>query len=819
MRGCARLLPALKPALALALAAMLAALLAAAGPAPAQTPPAPGQPEANAQTAPDYVAWEAFARRAEATLQDTRSTNLTLEQLRSRIVEWRARFQEAQSTNQARIATLRGQLAALGPPPEEGATEAPEIAERRRELNEQLARLQAPVVAAEEAFRRADGMIREIDRTLRERQADALIQLSPAPINPAYWPGAVNQLTSVMVALGRELVTAWADPARRNELNDRLPLIGGYLLFALVLLARGRRWMEQLTQRLQENTAKRSHTIWSTLVSLGQIALPLLGVLALVAAIRATGMVGLRGQALVAALPMAGFTLLAARWLGLRLFPRKDNGDVLLNLPPERRREGRFHAASLGLVLALDQLRRALFEPVVLPESAASVLAFPLLVLLGVLVFRVGQLMRLHLHSVPEDEAAGISHRLIGIGGRLAMALGAVAPVLAAVGYMTAAEAVLTPAVLSLGLVGLLIVLQRLLAEIYAVLMGGDPAQREALVPVLAGFLLVLVSLPAFALIWGVREAELLEMWERFREGITLGDARISPNDFLTFLLVFVVGFAVTRLIQGALRSSVLPKTKLDKGGQTAIVSGLGYFGIFLAAVIAFSTAGIDLTSLALVAGALSVGIGFGLQTVVSNFVSGIILLFERPVAEGDWIEVGGVMGTVRRISVRSTVIETFDRTDVIVPNADLISGMVTNWTRFNLTGRLIVKVGVAYGTDTRTVEKILYEIAEEQPLVVLNPPPTVLFRGFGADALEFEIRVILRDVNFILRVHSDINHAIARRFAEAGIEIPFAQRDIWLRNPEALHPQVEAVPMPQDPDRPRPAAEPLADPSKESPA
>jgi small-conductance mechanosensitive channel len=746
---------------------------------------------------PDYPAWVRFAGRVEAATEEPRTTNLAYEQLRSELVSWRERFLAAQTTNRSRIETARAQLDALGPAPAEGQTEPEELAQRRRDLGEQLARLQAPRIAAEEAYVGADGLIREIDAILRDRQTDELLRLWPAPVNPANWPAALNALTGAAGGLWSEVASAASSPLRRSELRGNLPLIILYLAFAGVMLARGRHWMELLSLRLQADASARGREIWSFAVSLGQILLPVGGAVVLVEAIRATGMVGLRGGVVVSLLPALAFAVFTAGWLAGRVFPKAPGSDPLLALPPERLAEGRFHVAAFGMLLAVEALRAALIDGQG-SEAATAVLSFPVIAVAGLLLFRIGQLLRRHVQGQAQpDQPPSYRNRLIGLAGHVAMAVGLVGPALAAVGYVSAATAMVYPASISLALLALLMVLQRLVGAIYGLVTGSDEGGHEALLPVLAGFVLMLLSLPLFALIWGARVADLMEIWARFREGFSLGETRISPTDFVLFAVVFALGYGLTRLLQGALKTSVLPKTSLDQGGQNAIVAGIGYLGVILAALIAVTTAGIDLSSLAIVAGALSVGIGFGLQNIVSNFVSGIILLIERPVSEGDWIEVGGVQGTVRAISVRSTRIQTFDRTDVIVPNSDLIAGRVTNWTRFNLTGRLIVPVGVAYGTDTRRVERILREIAEAQPLAVLNPPPAVIFMGFGDSALNFEVRVILRDVNFSLSVRSEINHQIARRFAEEGIEIPFPQRDVWLRSPPPPGPAAP-VPVPE---------------------
>ena len=192
--------------------------------------------------------------------------------------------------------------------------------------------------------------------------------------------------------------------------------------------------------------------------------------------------------------------------------------------------------------------------------------------------------------------------------------------------------------------------------------------------------------------------------------------------------------------------------------------------------------------NLAIIAGALSVGIGFALRNIVNNFVSGLILLFERPIRTGDWIIVNDVEGTVRRISIRSTQIQTFDRADVIVPNSDLISNSVTNWMLRDRFGRLRVPVGVAYGSDLQRVKETLLRVAGEHPQVVqgsrIVQDPYVLFLSFGDSALEFELRVFVFDIGKRLTVLSDLNFAIDTAFREAGIDIPFPQRDVHIIRP-----------------------------------
>ncbi len=769
-------------ALALCLGLTLSAIIAApASLAQTQEQPAP--------RAIDYEAWQNVAGRAEEAIDEGRASNDAFEALRAEIVAWRDQFLRAQTANTARITTIRDQLASLGPAPAEGETEAPEIAQRRAELNAQLADATAPVRRAEEAFSRADGLAREIDTIIRERQASELLLLGPSPLNPFYWPEATGNLVASVHGIAAEPVQALRSDAKREALLQVLPLTLLAAAAALVLSIFGEATTARLTRAAVARAHPHARSLVGFFVSLSQIAVPVMGLALLAEVAQGTGLLGFRGTIVADLLPLLGLCFFGARWLGRRLFPSRSDRPAAFNVTPEQGRAMRRSIVFVGLFVGLTILMARFSDYENYSDATTAVLRFPLATLAGLGLMRIGRVLRLIGRQLAEDEELKVyGARGLVLVGRTTVILGVIGIAMAAVGYLNAAFFMLLPTTLSLAMIGVLLLLTEPIRDAYALVTGTTPEEaRAALIPTLANFLLVLTALPVFALIWGARTADLTELWAQFKEGFSIGETRISPTNFLTFALIFTGLYLATRIIQGALRNTVLPKTSMDVGGQNAIVSGIGYVGIFLAAVVSITSAGIDLSSLAIVAGALSVGIGFGLQNIVQNFVSGIILLIERPVAEGDWIEVGGHTGIVKKISVRSTLIETFDRTEVVVPNGDFISGSVTNWTRSNHLGRVMVNVGVAYGTDTRKVAKILMEIVENHPLVTVTPAPGVDFMGFGADSLDFRIRAVIRDINFGVGVKTELHHQIAERFAQEGIEIPFAQRDVWLRNPEAL--------------------------------
>jgi small-conductance mechanosensitive channel len=286
--------------------------------------------------------------------------------------------------------------------------------------------------------------------------------------------------------------------------------------------------------------------------------------------------------------------------------------------------------------------------------------------------------------------------------------------------------------------------------------------------------------------VWGVFPSAG-QAWRAFLDaGFTLGDKKISM--YLVLLAVFTLYVSIqgSWVLGALLETEFFPPRSVDHGVRDSILKLLHYALTTVGFLLAISMLGFELKNFLVLAGALGIGIGFGLQHIVNNFVSGLLLLFERPVKVGDMIMIESEWCTVRKIGLRATTVETFDQSEIIVPNSDLISQKVTNWTLTSEQSRVVVKVGVAYGTNVKQVLEILTECANQHPKVLTEPPPSPLFVQFGDSAMNFELRAWVEKASHRLQVKSDLLTAIDEMFHRQGVEIPFPQHDLHLRSIDA---------------------------------
>lgn len=311
--------------------------------------------------------------------------------------------------------------------------------------------------------------------------------------------------------------------------------------------------------------------------------------------------------------------------------------------------------------------------------------------------------------------------------------------------------------------------------------------QLGLVLSIILNVVIAMVGIPLIMLRWGFGEDDIGSWVYSALAGFSVGGVQISFGRLLLAVIVFVLLLMATRVVQRWFDGKVLARTQLDAGVKNSVRAGLGYIGFFVAALVGISWAGFNLSNIAIIAGALSVGIGFGLQNIVNNFVSGIIMLVERPIKVGDIIQVAGTEGFVRKINVRATELETFERLTVIIPNSEVINTSVGNWMHTDRIRRVNIKIGVAYGSDIEQVREILLACIGDDERIASHPAPFVYFTDFGASSLDFELRFFLRDLSDILAVETDTRFAIDRLFKENGIEIPFPQRDLHVRSAPGL--------------------------------
>lgn len=728
---------------------------------------------------------------------------------------------------QPRLDRLQRRLEVICPAPDEGAApEAPEVSQQRAELSRSLQRLNAQISQARLAIERANELDDQISALSQRQKFEALLRRYPSPWVPTTWSDATVELAFVV----RQMANAPANWWLEASLNERSKLISlrvaGLLAFALVVGGLLRYWLLRRFGRdpavTEPSYSARLIATIANAVARGIIPGLLFGGLLYMAWSNRAEEAALFWSLMIIFFAVMVFFSLAWALPYAVLSPDLPQWRLVPVSPENARRLGR-RFTLLAAFFAINIFMSAAHKVIGVTDAYRSLSELVLNTLPALMLVELCRQQYWHIVERPEDKTEDddemnevspesvfwrFVRRLIALAALVSIAT-------ALVGYADLSDFVIGNLLLSLLIMGALAILRGLTRELIGVALRSD-FMREALsirhmarsqikfwLRLLLDGLLLVLGTVMIAAVWLSPFGGFWTEARNLLSGVTIGGVTISLSDLLVAITVFATILLLTRIFQRYLGNSLLPRTGFDTGVQNSLSAGFGYIGALLAVMFGISALGIDLSNIALIAGALSVGIGFGLQTIVSNFVSGVILLIERPVKVGDWVVVGGNEGTVKRITVRSTELTTFQRASVIIPNSEFISTAVTNWTHKDRYGRIEVPIGVAYGSDVEKVRSVLLDCAQHHERVLTSPEPHVIFVNFGDSSLDFELRCYTNEVTYRLFIASDLRFAIDKAFREAGIEIPFPQRVVHFADRQAI---LEAPDSPKTGNPPTPS-------------
>lgn len=716
---------------------------------------------------PSVKLWQKTLDELEAQIRKSDLGDSDLLDLRARALTIRGDLDPVQTAAFSNATKVQTDLDALGPAPTgEELKEPQSLRERRKHLETELTQAQADGKEIQLIRSRLDRLLDDIKARRREIFAQAILTQTISPLDPDLGSKAAPEWGSLLLGLKDAAMGTFATPKKAPFWI----LCGGFVvLVGLTSLLR-----RALKGSLRGAAADELKALALILGEAAAGSLLPLGVIALSLAVALYQVSN----------AMIDSALINLAWTFFDIFLLQAFFRALLRLPPPLgpllwvRPESARHASLLILSFAflfqlfaatetLIRLEDASLEATILAQSvlslAAALLLFP---------------------SLPLVKETGV---LQGVLRGLLILLMIMIVLAIFSGYVALGCLLATRGVMTLGLwVGVRMLFDLAQALRLALERGTGKSgvaflQRFEIQPEdleMVAFWLELflktvflgLALLLLLLLWSLDRKDLLIfLTDAFHE-IRIGKLTFSPSGILEGLLVFVVLMAFTRFIQGVLERKIFPKTRLDFGLRHSIRSGLGYLGFALAAMLSISVMGFDLSNLAIIAGALSVGIGFGLQNIVNNFISGLILLVERPIKAGDWVVVGEHQGIVRKISVRATEIITFDRTTVFIPNSSLVSGSVQNKTHPDRVGRIILPLVVDSGQDPKTIETLVLEIAGNLPEIRKTPAPTLSITGFGDASVKFDLIVFVHEVENVRDVTSTLYRHLLKAFRSQGI-------------------------------------------------
>ncbi len=720
---------------------------------------------------------DAISRR----LQEAPGEQILIE-LRGQLRAIRASAQNDVAPIENSRARLTADLERLGPAPAEGETEAPELATARQTLTMGLVEEDAIVRQSALNISNINQLLTEIAKRRRSLFYSQIFTRGTSPFNGSLLTAATDSATG-----GLRVLKAKADNwtkahkadggAIRAYLMIFAAIIGGFIFFVPA-----RRWINQRMvaslQSLEPTPGRRA--LAAVLRTITRTGPAILGGFIVFEVLIYQGVIDADTQAFAKAIWIGAMALIVTEAGGVSLLSPNAAGWRLMPLEKQAGFALRALTMSIAFTFFADRAfskGAATFggtQEFALIQSAITA------VILGALIVFTSQKQYWKLEKDRQDAFSDEIKQLGSIIRNITFLLGAISILAVSIGYIALGYFVTTRIVL-ISAIFLLGFFVRLIAQgvIQSIagwfdkkdkILGNEDVSERLIffwIGVLIDFLIVIAIIPLILMAIGAEWVDVRDGIISAFFGFKVGNVTVSFAQILGAFIALIFVMMATRFIQRVAEKQLFPKTRLDSGVQNSLKTIIGYVGLVIAVMTGISVLGFNLQNLAIIAGALSLGIGFGLQSIVNNFVSGLILLFERPVKVGDWIVVGSGEGTVKRISVRSTEIETFDRSSIIVPNSELISSSVQNWTHKDRWTRITVPIGVSYDAHPQTVLDLLNKVIKSNKRVMRFPEPSVFFAGFGDNSLDFEMRVFLRNTDERVPVQNELRVAVVWEFVQ----------------------------------------------------